>query len=344
MPSRILLRAGAALLTCFCAATATAARARPASTRTASRPATRRSSPSAEPPATRHAPSRPRSRGRHRPTARPLLRTAGWAPLRAAANDDPNVHDIVATRGHAALRIRRPGAAPDLDGWAAGRELLFARPLARRRPAAAAGSGRLHVGLPDQPAWSSGRAQRRALRWSAQGRHDAPAQRRAAPAAAAGDRARRRAAQRPAHEAARRARRAGAVGSDATGGRGHRSRRRRVRRGSSSAPHVRRPGAASASAGARAASTSAASSSTAPPPAPTASRAGARARTCSAPRSRRAAATAAGPSTPRPRADGTVRAVGITTLVFGLFQTMCFTPLSPVLDALNAQLVTAPAS
>ena len=31
-------------------------------------------------------------------------------------------------RDGAALRLRRPGAAPDLDGWEAGRELIFARP------------------------------------------------------------------------------------------------------------------------------------------------------------------------------------------------------------------------
>ena len=43
----------------------------------------------------------------------------------------------------------------------------------------------------------------------------------------------------------------------------------------------------------------------------------------------------------RPTFGGTVRAVGITTLVFGLFQTMCFTPIGPVLDGLNATLVTA---
>jgi hypothetical protein len=39
-----------------------------------------------------------------------------------------------------------------------------------------------------------------------------------------------------------------------------------------------------------------------------------------------------------------VRAVGIATLVFGPFQSMCFTPIGPVLDALNARLVSAPAS
>ena len=50
-----------------------------------------------------------------------------------------------------------------------------------------------------------------------------------------------------------------------------------------------------------------------------------------------------GPVYTAPAADGSVRAVGITTLVFGLLQEMCFTPLQPVLDALHAHLVTAPA-
>ena len=45
-----------------------------------------------------------------------------------------------------------------------------------------------------------------------------------------------------------------------------------------------------------------------------------------------------------PRADGTVRAVGIATLVFGPFQSMCFTPIGPVLKTLGATLVTASAA
>jgi hypothetical protein len=44
-----------------------------------------------------------------------------------------------------------------------------------------------------------------------------------------------------------------------------------------------------------------------------------------------------------PAADGSVRAVGIATLVFGPFQSMCFTPIGPVLKALRATLVTAAA-
>src|SRR4051794_30149469 len=53
------------------------------------------------------------------------LAAAGWTPLRAVANDFQESYDLVATRGLAALRIRRRGVAPDLDGWMAGRELLF---------------------------------------------------------------------------------------------------------------------------------------------------------------------------------------------------------------------------
>ena len=45
-----------------------------------------------------------------------------------------------------------------------------------------------------------------------------------------------------------------------------------------------------------------------------------------------------------PAPDGTVRAVGIATLVFGPFKSMCFTPIGPVLEALKARLVIAPAS
>ncbi|MBA3328283.1 MAG: hypothetical protein H0T43_08275 [Solirubrobacterales bacterium] len=48
-----------------------------------------------------------------------------------------------------------------------------------------------------------------------------------------------------------------------------------------------------------------------------------------------------GPVYTAPRPDGTVRAVGIVTLVVGPDSVMCFTPLSPVLRELDARLVTA---
>src|SRR5436305_1043506 len=58
-----------------------------------------------------------------------ILSAAGWTPLRAQTTDDRTAHDLIAVRdGGIALRIRRPGLAPDLDGWEAGRELVFARP------------------------------------------------------------------------------------------------------------------------------------------------------------------------------------------------------------------------
>jgi hypothetical protein len=57
-----------------------------------------------------------------------VLRAVGWTPLRAQTSADRARHDLVALRDGAALRIRRPGLAPDLDGWEAGRELVFARP------------------------------------------------------------------------------------------------------------------------------------------------------------------------------------------------------------------------
>ncbi|MDX6719128.1 MAG: hypothetical protein QOJ63_1382 [Solirubrobacteraceae bacterium] len=56
-----------------------------------------------------------------------VLLAAGWTPLRAQSTDDASAHDVLATRRTAALRIRRTGPAPDLDGWEAGRELILAR-------------------------------------------------------------------------------------------------------------------------------------------------------------------------------------------------------------------------
>ena len=55
-----------------------------------------------------------------------VLRAAGWSPLRALVAPDGVEHDLVAIRGRAALRVRRSGVPPDLDGWSTGRELLLA--------------------------------------------------------------------------------------------------------------------------------------------------------------------------------------------------------------------------
>ena len=62
------------------------------------------------------------------PAERGALVAAGWTPLRAQTTSDEDDHDLIATRaGGGALRIRRPGEAPDLDGWEANRELILAR-------------------------------------------------------------------------------------------------------------------------------------------------------------------------------------------------------------------------
>ncbi len=58
-----------------------------------------------------------------------VLAAAGWTPQRALVADTAGQYDLIALNGLRTLRIRRPGTAPDLDGWAAGRELLFARKL-----------------------------------------------------------------------------------------------------------------------------------------------------------------------------------------------------------------------
>ncbi len=55
-----------------------------------------------------------------------VLRGNGWTPYRALQAGDAEF-DLVALRGNEVLRLRRDGQAPDLDGFAAGRELVYAR-------------------------------------------------------------------------------------------------------------------------------------------------------------------------------------------------------------------------
>ncbi len=55
----------------------------------------------------------------------PALRATGWSPV-SARPAGTGLFDLVALRGRAVLRLRLRGQAPDLDGWAAGRELVFA--------------------------------------------------------------------------------------------------------------------------------------------------------------------------------------------------------------------------
>jgi hypothetical protein len=62
-------------------------------------------------------------------TAAAALQGTGWTPYRALAADVPGgpEFDLVGLRGKAVVLVRRPGLAPDLDGFSAGRELVFAR-------------------------------------------------------------------------------------------------------------------------------------------------------------------------------------------------------------------------
>ncbi len=55
-----------------------------------------------------------------------LLQAEGWKATRVARVSGSQ-YDTVAVRGADAMRIRLNGRAPSLDGWAAGRELIFSR-------------------------------------------------------------------------------------------------------------------------------------------------------------------------------------------------------------------------
>ena len=269
-----------------------------------------------------------------------VLRTAGWTPLRAEASDADSAFDLVAVRGRSALRVRRPGAAPDLDGWMAGRELIFARAhlVGGARPPRDAvvctsaflvtlrghpgGLSAAHCGgvrrdgtthrrnaalrRPPQPGIVLGRVQRNLAR-------SRPLDALVLPVPSG--------AQRPSVAVVNR----GVVRPPwfVKGTARPLGKRRVCYTGrtsgvdqcgvilSGSARRINRQ--ASRIAGTRV--------------------------TCTSIIAREG--DSGGPVYTRPAADGTVRAIGITTLVFGLFQTMCFTPIEPVLDALNARLVTA---
>ena len=260
------------------------------------------------------------------------LAAQGWTPLRVAATGFEESYDLVATRGLASLMIRRPGAAPDIDGWMAGRELLFARPqlVGGRPPPRNAvlctsaflirlgthpgGLSAAHCGgvtknrttrrrnaalrRPPQAGIVLGRVQRNLMRSRSRGRRlDAlvlPVPSGAnRPAAAVIDRG----VLRPPWFVRGSARPLLGRHVCYTGRTSGADQCGRIVR---SYPGTRLP--------------------------------------CTTITAREG--DSGGPVYTAPAADGTVRAIGITTLVFGLLQSMCFTPLEPVLDRLDAKLVT----
>ncbi len=268
------------------------------------------------------------------------LREAGWKPLRSAATDDGAAFDLVATRGRAALRIRRPGASPDLDGWMAGRELIFARPQlvggARPPGDAVLCTSAFLITLRGHPGGLSA-AHCGGLRRDGTTNRRNAAMRRPPQAGIVLGRVQRN---------VRRTRRLDALVLPVPSG-DSRPSTAVVNRGLSRPPWfvvgTARPlgkrrvcytGRTSGvdqcgvilSGDARAINAQA-------------SRIANTRVVCTSIIAREG--DSGGPVYTRPASNGTVRAVGITTLVFGLFQTMCFTPIEPVLDALNARLVTA---
>ena len=272
-----------------------------------------------------------------------VLRAEGWTPLRAQDGAEGGGFDLVATRGYASLRVRRPGSAPDLDGWSAGRELLFARGklVGGARPPSGTvlctsaflimlrghpgGLSAAHCGgvrkdgttqrrnaalrRPPQPGIVLGGVQRNLARTKPLDALVVPVPSGSTrPSANVVDRG----VSRPPWYVAgtakptpqRRVCLTGRTsGIDQCGAILSGDVGRRIQRQASQA------------AGTRVICTS------------IIAREG----------------DSGGPVYTRPRSNGTVRAIGITTLVFGLFQTMCFTEIRPVLDALNARLVTVSA-
>lgn len=269
-----------------------------------------------------------------------LLRGAGWMPLRSAATEEAGAFDLVAIRGRSALRIRRPGTAPDLDGWMAGRELIFARQRlvggARPPRGTVVCTSAFLVTLRGHPGGLSA-AHCGGVRRDGTTHRRNGALRRPPQAGIVLGRVQRNLARTRSLDALILPVPSGARRPSASV----------VYRGVSRPPWfvigTGRPlgkrrvcftGRTSGvdqcgvilSGDARALNRRA-------------SRISGTRVTCTSIPAREG--DSGGPVYSAPSSGGTVYAIGITTLVVGLFQTMCFTPIEPVLDALNARLVTA---
>jgi len=268
-----------------------------------------------------------------------LLRAAGWTPLRSAATDSGGAFDVVAIRRRASLRIRRSGVAPDLDGWMAGRELIFsrARLVGGARPPrdAVVCTSAFLITLRGHPGGLSAAHCGGVRRDGTTQRRNAALRRPPQPGIVLGRVQRNLARSRPLDALVV------PVPSGAS-----RPAADVVDRGVSRPPWFV-IGTARPLGGRRVCYSGRTSgidqcgvilSGSARSINRQASRTARTRVTCTSIIAREG--DSGGPVYTRPSSSGTVRAVGITTLVFGLFQTMCFTPIEPVLDALNARLVT----
>ena len=261
------------------------------------------------------------------------LRAAGWTPLRAAATGFDDSYELFATRGLAALWLRRPGDAPDLDGWMAGRELVLARgqlvagapPPSGAVVCTSAFLIRLGARLGGlSAAHCAGLTKDKRTR-----RRNAALRRPPQPGLIIGG-VRRNLA---------RSRRIDALVLPVPSGPGRPS-AAVVDRGILGAPWFVR-GTARARIGRRVCFTGRTSGIDQCGEIIRSFLPGTGRLRCTAITAREGDSGA--PVYTAPAADGTVRAVGIASVVFGLLQSMCFTPIEPVLDALDAKLVTAPA-
>jgi hypothetical protein len=269
-----------------------------------------------------------------------VLAAAGWTALRARATSSGTQHDLVALRGAAALRIRRSAAAPDLDGWGAGRELIFARPRLVAGGRAPSGSAlctsAFLVRFPNGSFGGLSAAHCGGLRSDGTVHRRYVALRRPPQAGIVLGRVQRILTRTQPYDA---------LVVPVPGGVANRSRVAVVDRGVSRPPW-RVTGSGQPSAG-RAVCYAGRTSGI--------DQCG-RIRGSGARRAERVLSAFAGvvvrcttiraregdsggPVYSAPRADGSVSAIGIVTLVVGSSARMCFTPLAPVLNGLNAELV-----
>jgi len=268
------------------------------------------------------------------------LRAAGWKPLRSEVSDGGRSFDLVAIRGRSALRIRRSGTAPDLDGWMAGRELLFARGTlvggARPPKGTVLCTSAFLVSLRGHPGGLSAAHCGGTRSDGTTHRRNAALRRPPQPGIVLGRVQRNLARTRPLDALVV------PVPSGAT-----RPSANVVDRGVSRPPWFvigsarSEPGRRVCYSGRTSGIDQCGAILVGRDRATDrlASRIGRTRVVCTSIPARQG--DSGGPVYTRPTFGGTVRAVGITTLVFGLFQTMCFTPIGPVLDGLNATLVTA---
>ncbi len=266
-----------------------------------------------------------------------VLIAQGWTPLRASATGFDDSYELFALRGRAALWIRERGPAPDLDGWMAGRELLFSRdPLVGGAPppsGTAVCTSSFLVRLRGHLAGlTSGHCagltrSRRTLR-----RH--AALRTSTPVGLVLGGVRRNLWRK---RATSRSRRIDVLALPAPSG-PRRTSAPVIDRGILGAP-LFVVGTAQARLG-REVCFAGRTSGTDLCGEIIQSYPGTGGLPCTTITAD--LGDSGSPVYTPPAADGTVRAVGIATLVFGPFQSMCFTPIGPVLDGLDAKLVTAP--